>query len=698
MPTVPTKLANNPAQRISVRATPDAFGGAVAEGQGNLGAGLFDQAEQENRRLTIEAEARGIKRLSHLRSGAGDPNDADLQGIVKDELGPSPIGYDHLRGKNATETFKPAKDSVRHIIGKTVDELKSAGVSDIYIARLTESLERAGAHDLEAMTSHFFTQNEQVKDGATQAFLEGQLNRAVVYKDSSNARNSAIFEAHDGIINRGAEAGRTLEEINAELRGFSTDVYSRIVSDFIAENDLQSASEVVAWMEGENQRLVETGEEPFNAEAITRLKAALTSSSNITQQELAAEGSEILANMELGLDQTVALHSWREKTASTSGIKKGSRLDRLNKKLQEANDVSDALREFNYRPLSEQLGELETLSSTPREDMTRQQALEQDALTKSYNTTIKLLDQGQGLELYARHVPGVSERMGTIDFSQPIRAEELRSRAALAAQASEHYGRTISMFTPAEVGQLAGIVQRSHGSEGAEFLIDLSTNLEPAQRTLIAGDLAIDQGLSEIGVAMLNPAVAADVLNGLKVKRELKDTIELTADKRRGKLDNVEVFRDMPIAVQDMYIDAADALYYSRMNAKGKTSWSGSTYEQALEDVLGNPVEFNGREVLPMFPGQSEDDFEQVIFDLTIEDLTTLSHNSQGAPVWQRDGVWEPFDLEQFGADNWLFDGTAQLISRGPGLYAIAINNRTLRSGDNVNREYILDLRQREGE
>ena len=55
-------------------------------------------------------------------------------------------------------------------------------------------------------------------------------------------------------------------------------------------------------------------------------------------------------------------------------------------------------------------------------------------------------------------------------------------------------------------------------------------------------------------------------------------------------------------------------------------TYDADVYEQALRDVMGRPVEFNGRNILPPVPNMDEDDVEDAIQRLTFEDLQTFGN------------------------------------------------------------------------
>ena len=92
-------------------------------------------------------------------------------------------------------------------------------------------------------------------------------------------------------------------------------------------------------------------------------------------------------------------------------------------------------------------------------------------------------------------------------------------------------------------------------------------------------------------------------------------------------------------------------------------SFDSGVYEQALRDVLGGPIEFNGRTILPPKPGMTEDSFEDMMEKLEQADLIEYGN---GAPVF---GNGDPFQSAMLKSK--VFGEEAELISSGPGRYLI---------------------------
>ncbi len=78
---------------------------------------------------------------------------------------------------------------------------------------------------------------------------------------------------------------------------------------------------------------------------------------------------------------------------------------------------------------------------------------------------------------------------------------------------------------------------------------------------------------------------------------------------------------------------------------------------------MGNPVEFNGRTVIPPMPGMDEDAFEDLVHKLTQADLIEFG---SGPPQF---GDGSPFQSEMFRSR--LFGAEAELITSGPGKYLV---------------------------
>ncbi len=179
------------------------------------------------------------------------------------------------------------------------------------------------------------------------------------------------------------------------------------------------------------------------------------------------------------------------------------------------------------------------------------------------------------------------------------------------------------------------------------------------------------------------PDTARDIVLGGRLLAENADVRPKKAD-RISTIETVvgNLFTPGSAGALNDYVKAADALYAARRVPTGDLTYDADVYEQALRDVMGNPVEFNGRNILPPVPNMDEDDVTDAIQRLTFDDLQTFGN---GAPAFADGQAFLPgmFDSRFFGAE-------AQLVT-SPGRYLVFFEGLGFAQVDG--EPYELDLR-----
>lgn len=225
---------------------------------------------------------------------------------------------------------------------------------------------------------------------------------------------------------------------------------------------------------------------------------------------------------------------------------------------------------------------------------------------------------------------------------------------------------------PREADALAASFDDAPADQVTTLFGTLREGLGLAGAASLADDLAKGKR-PEYAVAIMlsehSPLIARGIILGSRLKRENRE-LELPAGDKRDASATVvgNAFAvGAGVVPRAAFVAAGDALYAARRVPGGDLSFDAETYQQALKDAMGGPVEFNGRVVIPPQP-MDEDDFRDMVRGLTDEDLEDFG---TGSPVF---GDGTAFTAERFQARLLgLRAGVAQLVTSGPGRYMIFI-------------------------
>lgn len=312
---------------------------------------------------------------------------------------------------------------------------------------------------------------------------------------------------------------------------------------------------------------------------------------------------------------------------------------------------------FNALSVPEQTNRVRAGSAVEVMDR-RTLALEQ-RLARAHGRTVQLIAAGMGLRAAenARAIPPV----GIVDTTDPT---SLRSRAAIADVASQWAGVPVSPLLPGEANAWVTAIDTAAPGQVTERLASLSAGFGFDGAVAFAG--ALTKGKRpELAVAVSlakdKPLLAREIVMGGRLLRELPDVVPSKTERAAvitAAVDNM--FADLPEAASalDAYLDAASALYAARRAPTGDLTFDTDTFEQAMTEVMGGPLRYNGRTILPPVPGMDEDTFNDLMARLSNADL--VAHGN---------GVPASFTVDAFDAP--LLVRNAQLITSGPGRYLI---------------------------
>ncbi|MHC4716871.1 MAG: hypothetical protein ACYS5V_07875, partial [Planctomycetota bacterium] len=335
---------------------------------------------------------------------------------------------------------------------------------------------------------------------------------------------------------------------------------------------------------------------------------------------------------------------------------------------------------FIKRPLPEQAAGLRAFGS--RTTATVREVELQQRLGRAHSQIVTSARQGYGLS--AARDAGVIGDVAPFDPADP---DALRTRASQAQAASAWVGGPVSVVTPEEAAALAGAIDDATPGEVAGLLQGLHEGLGRDGAMSLAGGVAPKRPELSVAISMVpdDPLLAREIVLGGRLVRANPD-VKPTKTERIPAIESVvgDLFTPETAGVLENFMDAGTALYAGRKVPTGDMSYDDDEFEEALADVMGRPVEFNGRNVLPPIPGMDDDDLEDVVDRLTDDDLVGYGN---GVPVFA-DG--SAFTVGLFNRG--LFHTDAQLVTSGPGRYLLHMPGLGYAMTDSG--AYELDLRR----
>lgn len=263
---------------------------------------------------------------------------------------------------------------------------------------------------------------------------------------------------------------------------------------------------------------------------------------------------------------------------------------------------------------------------------------------------------------------GVIGPVTELDFQDPA---SLAARQGQAAAVAAHYGIPVSPLRKSEAEKLKAVIDDTPADDVPTLFTQLREGFGADGARLVAGQLAADDGA--IGLAFelsgQGTGAAAAIVEGVRVIADNTDARPSPTDKRPVIRDELgDTFFGDPQALAP-FIEAADAVYAARRARTGDfTAFDADDYRAALRlvaggridalgEVTGGPVEFNGDKLLPPVPGMSGAALEDLMRSLSDVDLELFGNDV-------------PIDAQgrALGADD-IREG--RLVTVGFGRYAV---------------------------
>jgi hypothetical protein len=194
---------------------------------------------------------------------------------------------------------------------------------------------------------------------------------------------------------------------------------------------------------------------------------------------------------------------------------------------------------------------------------------------------------------------------------------------------NDKYGTKMPLLSPYEVNEFAVKVSKGDPTNQAAVLANLSANMTPQQYNAFANQVFEKSPAmgAAMGLALENQKASEDIIRGHQLLA--KKAIVLGPDNENAI--RFEYEKSVSSAIPDPELrarayQAVRAVSAARTMDTGDTSTvSTDAIQGAIADVLGNPVNINGRQTLSFRTPQGafleEDDFEDVFDDLTSEKI-----------------------------------------------------------------------------
>lgn len=294
---------------------------------------------------------------------------------------------------------------------------------------------------------------------------------------------------------------------------------------------------------------------------------------------------------------------------------------------------------------------------------------------------------------------GVAPPVPALDFAAGPDALgpalEARQRAVDLLRARGEVGN-VAALRPEDVSTTTRFMQTATPAEQGQLLASMVRTLKPD--TLMATMQAIsdkgDKALATAGAIYgVNPDAAEGIIRGQALLRENARLAPTDSKENRANIDAIlplSMFAANLEGARQTLLDAATARYADLSSIAGDTSGelNPKRMQQAVTEVTGGMLDFNGSPVIAPVYGMTQDEFDDMTDGLADGDLSGAS-TSEGEPISAR-------DLRAYGRLRALAAGR-YLVEFGPEespSYAMWSNDATNRDRLGfAGGPFILDLR-----
>lgn len=606
----------------------------------------FDAVQDELERIGKESEDRAGRDL--------DTEYAD--GIRKLQYGDGSDqnqGYFSLKGQAAVDASQGHAEAI--------EKLHKGMMAKVPSKRVGRLVNRSfGARRLSALDSgarHFANQHRFANSVSFDANQLAIRDDAIVAGAAGNAE-----DVEELAVRAGAQAAIFAKTTGADPK---TEAQAAISGIFISEIERRALIDVAS-----ARRYFEEHKDSIDGRKHNAIEATLKRLERLDDIETRRAVADAVAVLDFGKIPA--------NLAAVGALAKGTKHDSV---LIAAVEDRHAARDFVQSPVADQARQLKRFAASST--ATRRGVELHQRLARSHAQIVTGAEQGHGLAMAVQ--AGVIEEPAALDFSDPA---SLRLRAAQAEVAGQWLGRRVSPLSPAEADGLVKAVDDATASEVTGLLRGLSDGFGQDQAIALAGEIAENRPELAVAITLAGdvPILAREIILGGRLARETPDVLPGKTDRIAAVEEVVgNLFTPETAGVLDSFMDAAGALYAARKVPTGDLTFDGDVFEQALRDVMGGPIEFNKRIILPPVPGMSEDAFEDLVKRLTQPDLIEFGN---GVPLFANG---DPFTVDLF--DRGFFATDAQFVTSGFGRYMVFLDGLGFVLADGGGA-YEIDLRR----
>lgn len=418
---------------------------------------------------------------------------------------------------------------------------------------------------------------------------------------------------------------------------------------------------------------------------VARKVSARSAASNGEIKEINAQISRDKANLSAGIkinDQELANRLERASEINQDAGENKIDIQEFRREIEEARLVN----RFSVKPRSERNALESQLVAQERSGQLSSESGEILRRIRSANKSINSQLDDKGIEYYQEQ--GIEDigRLRMLDESGQFDLDgftsDLDARKSITISASEHYSRDLSPLTKGEAEQFTRLYDDLDSVGKANMLGAFVTGLGDQSIPALEQMNKKGAGIMALSGAILNDGGDPNlIITGDHLLKEPSNKILLPTDRdaMAGIAEIIGTAFEENTQHKGAVIASVKATYAALSSKAGDFSGIMDTdrMEKAIDVATGGVIEFNDVKIPAPIRGMSEDDFEDMIDDLTPE-----SFSSQD----------QVMAIDDLGLTIEQIQDNGSFIGIGPGQYLIQIGDGFLVDTDG--NEFIIDFRK----
>ena len=401
----------------------------------------------------------------------------------------------------------------------------------------------------------------------------------------------------------------TPAQMERELQRFDKLIYEQtVLGTFSRSGDKSAFLERFSTKERENKS------SPLDLDDVGRLEASMRS--EITRERVVANAARAALRTQV-TDAVFVLDRGRTPPGLPALRRAVSQFPDLAAQLDGATQDRAMAENFLTMTPIEQQNTLNTLAGD--KDATRRQQELIDRLDRLHSHTVESLNSDP--------VSFVAETglapVDPVNFSDP---QSLVGRRIVVDVLNEHYGIQSHGFTADEVNTFEASLASMETTGRVELMAVLNNGIEPDRLRLLMGEIADKQPTFAIAALLTSEdtATAMEIVRGQTVLETVKGVRPSTADYLPVARELLgDVFAHDDRAFGDVVEAAIAVEAFRRFGDNGDTTlaFDEDRFERAITDIVGGVVEWRGQTLLAPVRGMTEDEFDELMDELTMNDV-----------------------------------------------------------------------------